>query len=70
MKIDKDTIVEFLKAKGKDSDVDRARQELPGEVDTDQDGGLLDRFGIDVGDLIHMVTSGDLGKKLGGLLGN
>ena len=71
MKIDKDTILQFLQQKGASDKADQARQELPDEVDTDRDQGLLERFGIDIGDLLSMVKGGglgDIGKKLGGFL--
>lgn len=44
--------------------------ELPDQVDTDRNKGLLDRFGIDVGDLIGSLggTGGD-GGGIAGRLG-
>ena len=35
------------------------------QVDTDQDAGLLEKFGINPSDLLGQVGGGDLGKKLG-----
>lgn len=69
MKIDKDTIVSLLRSQGEDRNASRAEKELPNEVDTDADKGLLEKFGIDVGDLVAKVTGGELGAKLKGGLG-
>jgi hypothetical protein len=61
---DKDQIVALLRERGDDSKADQAQQELPGQVDTDQDAGLLSKLGIDPSDLL-----GGLGGGLGGKLG-
>jgi hypothetical protein len=58
VKIDKDTVLDFLREQGKDQQAQQAEQELPDEVDTDQDAGLLQRFGVDPKELA--------GKFLGG----
>src|SRR5688572_7371962 len=52
MNIDKSTILDFLRQQGKEDQVAQAEQELPDQVDPERDGGLLSRFGIDVGDLL------------------
>ena len=66
MKIDKSQILELLRGQGDDAKATRAEQELPDEVDTDRDGGLLERFGIDLGDLLKKFGGGDgLGKLIG-----
>ena len=41
MNIDKDTILNLLRSNGQDADADQAQQDLPDQVDTDQDAGLL-----------------------------
>jgi hypothetical protein len=67
MQIDKDTVVSFIKDRlGDDDKAHRARDELPDKVDTDKDAGLLDRFGIDAGDLMGKL--GDL-PGVSGLVG-
>ena len=58
MEIDKDTILDFLKEQGKDQEAADAQQELPDQVDTDRDAGLLERFGVDVSALIQRFTGG------------
>jgi hypothetical protein len=66
MKIDKDQILQLLRSQGDDAKAQQADQELPGQVDTDQDAGLLAKFGIDPMDLIKKLGGGG---GLGGLLG-
>jgi hypothetical protein len=74
MQIDKNQILELLKSQGNHDKAQQAEQELPGQVDTDKDAGLLGKLGLDPMDLITMVTGGGGGKGgalggLGGLLG-
>ena len=71
MNIDKDTILNMLRSNGQDADADQAQQDLPDQVDTDQDAGLLDKFGINPADLIAKFTGGGqggIGDALGKLL--
>lgn len=68
MKIDKDTIVDFLKQHGSHDEADAANKDLPGQVDTDEDRGLLAKYGIDVEDLLAKIP-GDLDERLGKLPG-
>jgi len=68
MNIDKDTILNMLRSNGQPTEADRAQQELPDQVDTDQDAGLLDKFGINPADLIAKFTGGGEGG-IGGALG-
>jgi hypothetical protein len=58
MEIDKDTVVEFLREQGRDDQAAEADQELPDQVDTDRDAGLLDKFGVDIGALVQRFTGG------------
>ena len=73
MQIDKTQILELLRSQGKDSQAQQADQELPGQVDTDQHAGLLEKFGLNPQDLIAMLSGGrglggtGLGKGVGGL---
>ncbi len=64
MQIDKDQVISFLRERGDDAKVDQAQQELPGEVDTEKDSGLLAKLGIDPSDLLGGLGGG-LGDKLG-----
>ena len=65
MKIDKDQILQLLRSQGDDAKAQQADQELPGQVDTEQDAGLLAKFGIDPMDLIKKFGGGGLGGLLG-----
>ena len=65
MQIPKDKILELLRSRGEDEKASQAQGELPDQVDTDRDAGLLQKFGIDPGDLISQLGGGGLGSKLG-----
>ena len=62
MEIPKDKILQLLRERGADDKVQQAEQELPDQVDTDRDAGLLQKFGLDPQDLL-----GKLGGNLPGL---
>jgi hypothetical protein len=68
MNIDKDQILQLLRSQGDHDKAQQADQELPGQVDTDKDAGLLSKFGIDPMDLVKKLGGGG-GGGLGGLLG-
>ena len=63
MEIPKDKILELLRERGQHDKVAQADQELPDQVDPDRDGGLLERFGLNPGDLLGGL--GGLGDKVG-----
>ena len=68
MEIPKDAILDFLRERGQSDEAQRAEQELPDQVDTDRDAGLLSKFGVDPQDLIGTLGDrlpGGLGDKLG-----
>jgi hypothetical protein len=70
MNIDKDTILDLLRGNGQDTEADQAQQDLPDQVDTDQDAGLLAKFGINPADLIAKFAGGGGGQGgIGGALG-
>jgi hypothetical protein len=58
VQIDKDTVLNMLRERGDEEQAKRAEQQLPDQIDTDRDAGLLERFGIDPGDLIGRFTGG------------
>jgi hypothetical protein len=60
MEIPKDKILELLRQRGEHDKAGKAEQELPDQVDTERDAGLLDKLGVDPKDLL-----GGLGDKLG-----
>ena len=62
MQIPKDQILELLRGRGDDDKAAQADKELPDQVDTDRDKGMLDKLGIDPQDLL-----GKLGGNIPGL---
>ena len=58
MQIDKSTILGLLRERGQQDQADQADQELPDQVDTDRDAGLLQRFGVDPQELLQRFTGG------------
>jgi hypothetical protein len=60
MEIPKDAILELLNGRGDDAKAQQAQAELPDNVDTGRDQGLLAKFGINPADLI-----GGLGARFG-----
>jgi hypothetical protein len=67
MQIPKEQILDFLRQQGKQDQVGEADQQLPDQVDTDRDAGLLQKFGIDPGELLSKFGGGALGGKIPGL---
>jgi hypothetical protein len=63
MQIPKEQILDLLRRQGKDDQVGEADQQLPDQVDTDRDAGLLQKFGIDPGDVLSKLG----GSKIPGL---
>lgn len=59
----KQQIIDFLKSRGEDQKADQASEEMPDQVDTEQDQGTLEKFGINPQDLAGSL--GDVGKKFG-----
>lgn len=72
MNIDKSQILDMLKSQGQDDKAEQAANELPDQVDTDNDEhkSLLSKFGINPAELLSKFGGnlpGGLGDKLGGL---
>ena len=65
MQIPKDQILDLLRSRGDQDKASQAEGELPDQVDTDRDAGLLQKLGIDPGDLVSQLGGGGIGKKLG-----
>jgi hypothetical protein len=61
MQIPKDKILEMLRGQGDDDKAAQADRELPDQVDTDRDKGMLDKLGINPQDLL-----GKLGGNIPG----
>jgi hypothetical protein len=69
VQIDKQEILGVLEALGRTDAVERARQELPDQVDTEEHADLLDRYGLDAGHLADKAAAKDAhGEQDGGLL--
>ena len=60
MQIDKETVLDLLREQGKTDQAQEAEQELPDQVDTERDSGMLERFGINPQDLISRFGGGNL----------
>ena len=66
VQIPKEQILELLKSRGRADQAAQAEGELPDQVDTDNDGGLLAKFGIDPQELIGKLGDlGGMGSKFG-----
>jgi hypothetical protein len=65
VKIDKKQIIDLLMQQGDQGTATQAESQLPDQVDTDKDKGLLEKFGINIEDLIRGAGGGG---GLGGLL--
>jgi hypothetical protein len=55
MELPKDQVLQFLKDRGDSDQADQADKELPDQVDTDRDAGLLSKFGVDPQDLVSKL---------------
>jgi hypothetical protein len=64
VQIDKNTVLGLLRERGQQDQADQAEQELPDQVDTDRDQGLLQRFGVDPQELLQRFTGGGGMPKL------
>jgi hypothetical protein len=69
MQIDKSQILDLLRSRGDEQQAQEADRELPQQVDTDQHGDLLSRFGLDPQELLSKLGGLGGGGGLGGLLG-
>jgi hypothetical protein len=63
VQIPKEQILELLRSRGQDDKASQADGELPEQVDTEKHAGLLQKLGIDPGDLAGSL--GGIGNKLG-----
>jgi hypothetical protein len=64
VQIDKSMILDLLRERGQQDQASQAEQELPDQVDTDQDSGLLQRFGLDPQELLQRFLGGGGMPKL------
>lgn len=68
MQIPKQQVIDFIKSKVGGGQADQADKELPEQVDTDRDSGLLQKFGVDPKDLLGSLGGGG-GGGIAGKLG-
>ncbi|WP_198165945.1 hypothetical protein [Agromyces laixinhei] len=47
MQIQKQQVIDFLRSRGDDDKAEQAQSELPDQVDTEQDSGMLRQLGVD-----------------------
>ncbi|WP_299039456.1 hypothetical protein [uncultured Pseudokineococcus sp.] len=65
MQIPKQQVIDFIKSKVGGDQADQADKELPDQVDTDRDSGLLQKFGVNPQDLLGGGGGGGIALKLG-----
>ncbi len=65
MQIDKQQILTMLQGRGKHDQVTQADAELPDQVDTNQHASILDKLGINIGDLLGGGGRGGIAGTLG-----
>jgi hypothetical protein len=64
MEIPKEKILELIRQRGDEGQAAQADQELPDQVDPEQHGGVLEKFGINPQELLSGGLGG-LGDKIG-----
>jgi hypothetical protein len=64
VQLDKNMILDLLRDRGQQDQADQAAQQLPDQVDTDRDAGLLQQFGVDPQELVQKFMSGGGMPKL------
>jgi hypothetical protein len=58
VQLDKNMILDFLRERGQQDQASQAEQQLPEQVDTDRDAGLLQQFGLDPQELMQKFMGG------------
>lgn len=67
MQVDKDEVVDLLRARGDHDKAASVQCALPRQVDTEADAGLLHQFDVNVSDLADVADgSGEPGEPLAG----
>jgi hypothetical protein len=62
MEIDKSLVIDEIKKQGQSRQVQQALDELPAKVDHEQHAALLEKFGIDPGQLAERAAKEGLTK--------
>jgi hypothetical protein len=55
MQIPKEQIIDMIRGRGDHEGAQQADRELPANVDTDQHGGMLEKYGIDTNQLMSRL---------------
>ena len=58
LQLDKNMILDLLRERGQQDQAGQAEQQLPDQVDTDRDAGLLQKFGLDPQELLQRFMGG------------
>jgi hypothetical protein len=58
MQIDKQTVLDSLRERGRSGKIELAKQRLPDQVDHEQHAGLLQELGIDARELLNLTRPG------------
>lgn len=58
MQFDKPQVIDMIRERGDQDQAQQADQEMPDQVDTEKDSGLLSKFGINPQDLISKFAGG------------
>jgi hypothetical protein len=61
MQLDKDFVLDELKKQGQNEHVQKALQELPDKIDHEKHAALLEKFGIDPGQLVAKAAEREVG---------
>jgi hypothetical protein len=62
MQIDKQFVIDELKKQGQSQHVQKALDELPAKVDHEQHAALLQKFGVDPGQLAERAAKAGIAK--------
>jgi hypothetical protein len=62
MQLDKQFVIDELKKQGQSQHVQKALDELPAKIDHDQHAALLEKFGLDPGQLAERAAKAGLAK--------
>ena len=62
MQLDKQFVIEELKKQGQSQQVQKALDELPAKVDHEQHAQLLEKLGLDPGQLAEKAAKAELSK--------
>jgi hypothetical protein len=65
MLIDKQQVLELLRAKGDEGKAEQAARELPDQMDTDEQAQVLSNYGLGPQELIAKLGGGPLGGLTG-----